>query len=1009
MAKGSAAKETSLIAGQRNREEVVNTQLAILVSRLGVSADAETIHDHGRQRPDVLFQLRGLRVVIEGKFADHPNAEGMVLSDARKRVRDGIAHIAAATIYPEKLRGTSTAKILDVLAASKLRFRIVAETHESEDWYEGDPNGLMDALRRAQETLVRDDIVEQTARELSDRLSGIAKLWMGQAGACDRLSGLLGIKIPKKEEPDRAAARRETAAKVSALVLANALIFQEQLSTSEKRVKTLRTLDRATDLVGTISKDWTWVWKNINYVPIFQLGERILSELPSNPNSTIAVRSVLQQAQAICTQQSALRHDLMGRIYHWLLHHAKYLGTYYTGVPAATLLLKLAIGLPWKTDFSDPAALVEFKVADLACGTGTLLMAAAQALSDVYIRRRADQGLPLAQADLQTLHRTLMENVLYGYDVLPSAVHLTASTLAMLAPEVAFVRMNLFVMPLGMDQSRPRLGSLDFLSGTSIQTQMALDYSQLATVQTGAAKQQITTAEVPMLDLCAMNAPFVRSVYGNLLFGSLPDERDDLQKELSKLAREVGASATAGLGAVFLALAHQKMKVGGRLAQVLPITLATGEAWGASRKMIADAYHLEVVITSHDAERPNFSENTDLSEMLFIARRLKAKEKAGNTVYVNLWRNPRTIHEALDFATRIEAGMAEMAGRAGETRMIRAKADALGELTCLPAPVGYANWTGAIFAQSALMRVHWALDTKSELRLPESSKGIKVNLCRLDALGSLGFDARDIFDAFAVDKTAAQWSLYPGFWDHDAKKVVTIAQKPNATLIARTKATALPGRPLRDAKAMWKKAGKMLLVSRLRSNTHRVLAIGLPKPTLGNTWWGFDDSAMTVEQRKALLLWFNGTLSILSYFGRRAITEGAWMQMKKPAWASMPVLDVRALTPAKLNVLAGAYDRLSECKMAPIAQLDRDQVRQEIDATLGKVLGLPDLSAVRELLAREPGLTAQDIVPKKASKAEAAHKENDDQLALTWEDKPKRMKPGQKRNTKLSARKKKSD
>ena len=83
--------------------------------------------------------------------------------------------------------------------------------------------------------------------------------------------------------------------------------------------------------------------------------------------------------------------------------------------------------------------------------------------------------------------------------------------------------------------------------------------------------------------------------------------------------------------------------IGGRIAFILPITLATGEAWGATRKLIADRYHLETVITSHDAERPNFSENTDLSELLFIARRLYAGETTGATAYINLWRNPRTI------------------------------------------------------------------------------------------------------------------------------------------------------------------------------------------------------------------------------------------------------------------------------------------------------------------------------------------------------------------------------
>jgi hypothetical protein len=189
--------------------------------------------------------------------------------------------------------------------------------------------------------------------------------------------------------------------------------------------------------------------------------------------------------------------------------------------------------------------------------------------------------------------------------------------------------------------------------------------------------------------------------------------------------------------------------------------------------------------------------------------------------------------------------------------------------------------------------------------------------------------------------------------------VRTIAQKPNATLLARTK--PLPTRKLKDATAVWSKAGKILLVSRLRTNTHRVIATGHPKKVLGNTWWGFDDSALTKNQRKALLLWLNSTLGILSYYGRRAITEGAWMQMKKPAWSSMLVLDVRQLSKAKLAILGTAYDAISKKKLAPIAQLNADHVRQEIDAVICKVCALPDLGAIRVLLSREPGLSAHDI------------------------------------------------
>ena len=352
--------------------------------------------------------------------------------------KPGLAHIAAAAIYPEPLRTTPTAKVVERLENSQIKYRIISEASESEDWFEGNPASLMSALRRAHEALTKDDVVEQTAKALSIQLQAVAALWSGQTGACDRLSAILGIGFPKKEEPAKAHERRETAAKVSALVLANAFIFQEQLAHADERVTPLRKLGKESDIVGAADKHWRWIWENINYVPIFQLGESVLDQLPASPHTTAAVRSLLNETIGVCSRQAALRHDLMGRIYHWLLHYAKYLGTYYTAVPSATLLLKLTMAAQWRQprqdsaavereliDFGNPVDLAGFKVADLACGTGTLLMAAAQALSDRYILERASSDQPLEQKNLQTLHRALMENVLHGYDVLPlgSAPH----------------------------------------------------------------------------------------------------------------------------------------------------------------------------------------------------------------------------------------------------------------------------------------------------------------------------------------------------------------------------------------------------------------------------------------------------------------------------------------------------------------------------------------------------------------------------------------------------------
>ena len=148
----------------RHREETLNTQLAILLSRFGVQADAETIQVSGRERPDVLFTWRGLRVVIEGKFADHPQAREVVLGDARGRVQRGIAHIAAAVVYPSPLRQMATSELLDSLEPAVLAYCIVGENEETSAWFEGTPAALMDALRRTQEALARDDLVARIAQ-----------------------------------------------------------------------------------------------------------------------------------------------------------------------------------------------------------------------------------------------------------------------------------------------------------------------------------------------------------------------------------------------------------------------------------------------------------------------------------------------------------------------------------------------------------------------------------------------------------------------------------------------------------------------------------------------------------------------------------------------------------------------------------------------------------------------------------------------------------------------------
>jgi hypothetical protein len=403
--------------------------------------------------------------------------------------------------------------------------------------------------------------------------------------------------------------RRETASKVAALTLANALIFQEQLAAVDTRVRTLRKVLAEKDLISAFEQHWNFICNEINYVPIFRIAREVLLNLPSGLVSDEAVKRLASRALEICAEKAALRHDLMGRIYHWLLHHAKYLGTYYTSVPAATLLLKLALAPDkWRLKWDRVEQFDEFKVADLACGTDTLLMAASQAITDNFIRSSAEAERPVTDSMLKELHRALTENIHHGYDVLPSAVHLTASTLALLAPEIAFRKMQLYSLPLGK-LPNIYLGSIEFLNSSVVQTQFDL----MGNAPTAGPAAAVTgsgmiasQAPLPELDLCVMNPPFVRSVGGNLLFGSLPRDRAEMQKTLRKLlssneGEAVLANTTAGLGSVFTAVADRHVRAGGRLALVLPAAVTTGVAWSNARRLIEQKYDLEIVIASHEA------------------------------------------------------------------------------------------------------------------------------------------------------------------------------------------------------------------------------------------------------------------------------------------------------------------------------------------------------------------------------------------------------------------------
>ena len=739
--------------------------------------------------------------------------------------------------------------------------------------------------------------------------------------------------------------------RVACLTLFNALLFEEILS-QQKHVKTLREVLDSHDPVGVLVDQWKEIETDIDFVPIFKVARRILLTLPSTPETYGAIRRLGESAIKIARNRSALRHDLMGRIFHRLLADAKYYGAFYTKIPAATMLLQLAIrDNEWDVEWSNPDSLAGFKIADLSCGTGTLLKASLEATVDRHVDECVEEGV---NAKTDEVHARLIESSLWGFDVISSAVHLAASALAMHDPNVTVDRMHVYALPLGGKMLN--LGSIDFAGERSLSVQTSLIGASIGPEEATSKKK--TPLTLPKLDICTMNPPFTRSVYNNLLFGNVGEsDRADLQKRLRDVVREneLDANITAGLGSVFVAIADRLLKKDGVLALVLPKSVLSGSSWAPTRDVFGK-YHLQYVVASHEPNNWNFSESSDLSEVLLVLT--KGEDNTEPTVFVNLWEQPKSSMEALAIVRTLEdelpapldgTGMCEIS--IGEKKYGEATELSLGKHERVP-------WAVPVsFAQTDLCRMAVAV-SEDRFMLPGSIKAHKLHTVPLENVASLGPDGRDIYDGFSLAKSRTR---YAALWGHDSSEMSQLAQSANQYLAPLTR--ALEGRTLRDSELLWSRAGTLMLSKELRLTTNSVAGVVLAEDALSNVWWPTrwisknENTRKRMEER--LCLWFNSSLGIFTMLMQRQETEGAWVKFPKAWYEKLRVSDLRVLTGDQVDVLDKLWKKVNGKSLLPFPEIDEDEVRATIDDGVAQVLGLPSFEPLRKLLALEPVMSME--------------------------------------------------
>ena len=408
----------------------------------------------------------------------------------------------------------------------------------------------------------------------------------------------------------------------------------------------------------------------INWWPIFKSARDSLAAV-SQEGAALALKKLKNAAAAITGEGVIEQHDVAGRIFHRLLAARKFLATNYTSIPAAVLLAGLTLdpAHPSMINLSEPDLdkfLADTKIVDPACGSGTLLMAALQRLKELY-------ATAAESPEIEAFNLRMLQDNLCGFDVVPAAVHLAATTLSMSETSRLVSEMNLSVMNYGLDENGvARLGSLDMLASSpsegNAQQLPGLEGESGAGISGGGETVRASITFPARAKAVIANPPYTRAggpgnedwAGWNPIFGFLSEQSDRqaMDTALDATLLKTCGNKLAGLGAAFFALADENIADGSRIGFVLPKTALTGSSWRKFREALLSRYEIDWIAASHDAESRGkengvqgrcwwaFSESTNLNEVLVVATRRNAPVSDHRTRFVNLARNPRTSAEA---------------------------------------------------------------------------------------------------------------------------------------------------------------------------------------------------------------------------------------------------------------------------------------------------------------------------------------------------------------------------
>ena len=937
----------------------------------------------GGGKPDVILRNpRGSVVVVETEYVPARTVEAEAIDRIGRELSDsGVAiEQCVAVRVPDSLK-TAPQHDLDVQTAeAAYEYCLFSETDHADEptrWpADGWIAGTIDDLALLIETAsISERIVAQSLDILENGISETAVQLREATTSRPDINARIAETLRQEDG--------EQTSRMAMAIIANALTFQTMLAGAFD-IRTIDELRRQ----GVIPKsaalrEWERILQ-INYWPIFHIASEVLGPIPGDVAARLLDRlaDVSSELEAHGVTQS---HDIYGRMFQRMISDRKFLATFYTLPASATLLSELAVDM-MDVEWVDPDGVTKLRAADFACGTGTLITALYQAMLGRHRR---------AGGDDETVHKTMMETSVFAADIMPAATHLTTSMLSSTHPTTPFEQTRVHLLPYGQQEDEVgavsfALGALDLIraqhgtglfENTGIMVHSGTESTQ--DVQREAGKLTDTfLLEHHSMDVVIMNPPFTRPTNHEATdvpvpsFAGLGNDEAE-QYAMARLLRDIrneikdpAGHGNAGLASNFLDLADAKIRPGGVLALVMPLSLLQGGAWKPSRDLLRTKYERAVVVSLATANRDgavSFSADTGMGEVLLIARRSttpnepengKTEETAKPVSYVALRKPPASGTEATGIASAIRDAVRQGASR------IDIGNDQYGILT-------QGTWDEGQCASV----VHAELvDTlrklqDGKLKLPRMPEAYSVPTTTLDKLGARGMVHRDIN---GIERRSVQGQqetqryfrgpfdivhttdepTFPVLWNHAAERERHIVVQPDRAGLIREDCED-------RAHDAWKTATKLHFNLDFRLNSQSLAACLTPTETLGGTAWPnflMDER----ENETVTALWSNTTLGLILFWWAGSVQQAGRTRLTISRLPELLVLDARTLSIEQYTRADGIFDEFRERPFLPANEAYRDENRQALDeAVLVRLLGLPEsildpLAVLRRQWCAEP-------------------------------------------------------